>query len=263
MRVNLLGTFSAYLNGVPIAPDAGKPCKVLALLAIQPGRTVSTGRLRTELWGDTPPASATTTLQTYIHKLRRHIERGLGDGQPLTANEYLSTERGGYALHLRGGTTDKLEFERLALEGDLALAEGDALRASDAFRRALSLHRGPLLADLPLGPHLDVEGIALEDHVRAVRIRRIAADLLLNRHHDLLPEMRLLVAENPLNESLSAHYMTCLYRAGQVGPALNEYWRLRESLREELGVEPMPMVRKVQSAILNSSTIPNDALLAG
>jgi SARP family transcriptional regulator, regulator of embCAB operon len=44
--------------------------------------------------------------------------------------------------------------------------------------------------------------------------------------------------------------MTALYRSGHVGRALEAYQRVRAVLREELGVEPCPRLRRLQQAVL-------------
>ena len=46
---------------------------VLALLLLEPGRTVSVDRLIDALWGENPPRTATTSLQNFISQLRKTL----------------------------------------------------------------------------------------------------------------------------------------------------------------------------------------------
>jgi len=246
-----MGPVSAHIDGVRITPSAAKPCQVLALLALNPDRVVTKSALFDELWAGDPPASATNTLQTYIHQLRRLIDRALGTQATLSARDILATERGGYALRLHGGDTDVREFQQLTRVGAAAFEAGDLRGASTLLGRGLALWRGPLLADVQVGPMLALDALTLEDLRIAALNRRIEADLHLGRHHEMLAELRALASENPINESFAAHYMICLYRSGQVRTALEEYQRIRGALADELGIEPAPRLRRLQEVILS------------
>jgi SARP family transcriptional regulator, regulator of embCAB operon len=260
MRIDLMGPLSARLNGTSISPSAAKPCQILAVLALNGDRVIPKSVLFEELWGDNPPPSATTTLQTYIHQLRRLIDRALRGDASRGSRDLLTTERGGYCLYLHGGDTDVREFRRLAQAGASAFEDGDLRSASDLLGRAAALRRAPLLSDLPIGPVLALEALTLEDVRMAVINRRIDADLHLGRHHEVVGELRALVKEDSLNESLSAHYMVCLYQCGQISLALEEYQRIRTVLVSELGVEPTPRLRRLHQVILNGGRPLNEVV---
>ncbi|WP_199827004.1 AfsR/SARP family transcriptional regulator, partial [Streptomyces sp. WM6378] len=70
MDIDVLGPLGVRVNGVGVMPSAPKPRKVLALLALHVDRVVPVGLLVEELWGERPPRSARTTLQTYVLQLR-------------------------------------------------------------------------------------------------------------------------------------------------------------------------------------------------
>ena len=69
MRISVLGSLDAELKGIPILPTAAKPRQILALLAIYANQVLPVSALMQEIWGDAPPRSALTTLQTYILQL--------------------------------------------------------------------------------------------------------------------------------------------------------------------------------------------------
>jgi DNA-binding SARP family transcriptional activator len=81
--------------------------------------------------------------------------------------------------------------------------------------------------------------------------RRIEADLILRRHVDLVGELTLLVAKNPMNENFCGLLMTALYRSGHADRALEAFRRLRTVLRHELGLEPCPWLQQLHQAVLS------------
>src|SRR4051812_50216275 len=76
MDVHLLGPVEALLDGRPIALGARKQRAVLAMLALQVGRTVPLDRLAEGLWGDELPSSAAKMVQLYVSRLRRVVAGG-------------------------------------------------------------------------------------------------------------------------------------------------------------------------------------------
>ena len=69
--IRLLGPMSADLNSQRVVPSAAKQRQIMSLLALNAGRVVTVPVLIEELWGDRPPRSSATTLQTYILQLDR------------------------------------------------------------------------------------------------------------------------------------------------------------------------------------------------
>ncbi len=249
INIRLLGPFSAHVEYQSVAPSAAKQRQILALLALRAGRVVTIPTLLEELWGDDPPRTCATTLQTYILQLRNKIASAVqGKSQ---VRQILTTRHGGYLLDEAACEIDANEFDRLARAGRAAAENGDQRMASDQLAQALRLWRGPTLADVPAGPVLELEVTALEETRLAVLERRLEADLSLRRHADLLGELTVLSAKNPMNENFCALLMISLYRSGYVGRALEAYQRLRAVLRDELGVEPCPRLRHLQQAILS------------
>jgi SARP family transcriptional regulator, regulator of embCAB operon len=249
MRVRLLGPLSAHLGEGDIAPSAAKQRQILALLALNGGRVVTVGTLVEELWGDYPPRSFSTTLQTYVMQLRNKLAAAAARGS--RARDLLATRHGGYMLEEAACQTDVDEFGRLSLAGRAAAEKADYRAASEQLGRALALWRGPALVDVRLGRVLELEATSLEETRLGALERRIEADLALGRHADVLGELSLLVARNPMNENFCGLLMTALYRSGHVGRALGEYQRVRSVLSDELGIEPCPSLRRLQQAILS------------
>ncbi len=248
--IRLLGPLTANLNHRPVVPSATKQRQVMAVLALNAGQVVTVSTLVEELWGDYPPPSCATTLQTYILQLRNRLAAALpGNGQE--ARQLLATRHGGYLLDDACCQIDVDEFGRLAQAGRAAAEIGDLRAASGLLARALALWRGPALVDVRLGHVLELEATSLEEIRLGVLERRIEADLALGRHADVLGELTLLAGRNPMNENFCALLMIALYRSGHVGRSLEAFLRLRAVLREELGVEPCPRLRRLQQAVLS------------
>ncbi|MDG4772647.1 AfsR/SARP family transcriptional regulator [Solwaraspora sp. WMMD792] len=251
MRINLLGPLQATIDQTSIVPSAAKPCQILALLALNGDRLVTKSAIFEELWENNPPHSATTTLHTYIHQLRRQISRAMAGDPSGDSRDVLVTERGGYSLRMSGGLTDVQEFQRLGRAGSAAFERRDYHAASSRLGDALALWRAPMLSDIQFGPQLAMHALSLGDLRLAALDRRIEADLQLGRHLEVLGELRALTAQHPLNESFAAHYMTALYLSGDVGTALGEFRRIRTLLVAELGVEPARRLHELQQVILS------------
>ncbi|MFD5877012.1 BTAD domain-containing putative transcriptional regulator [Streptomyces sp. NPDC060322] len=249
MKFQVLGPLSAEVNGVSIVPTAGKPRQILSLLALCPGRVVPVPLLMEEIWTE-PPASALTTLQTYILQLRRRLGGAMVPGGHTTAKDVLVTRYGGYTLQISPEAVDVHAYERLVAKGQAAFDEGDDEQAAQAFRQALALWSGPALVDVRVGPILEIEVMRLEESRLVTQERRIDADLRLGRHSELIAELTDLIARHPQHEGLHSQAMVALYRSGRQATALDVYRRLRRRLIEDLGVEPSPQTQRLHQAML-------------
>jgi DNA-binding SARP family transcriptional activator len=245
----LLGPLSICLNGIPVTPSATKQRQIMALLALNAGHVVTVPTLVEELWGDSPPRSSATTLQTYIMQLRNRLSAAAARDSDVRT--MISTRHGGYMLDVQACQADVPEFMGLARAGRAAAEADNHLSASEQLSRALALWRGSALADMRLGPVLELDAASLEEARLGVLERRIKVDLALGRHTDLLGELTLLTGKNPMNENFCALLMIAFYRSGHVGRALEAFQRMRAVLREELGVEPCPRLQRLQQRILS------------
>ena len=79
---------------------------------------------------------------------------------------------------------------------------------------------------------------------------KVEAELALGCHADLVPELEGAVGEQPLRERLRGQLMLALYRCGRQAEALEAYRSARETLVEEVGVEPGAELRALQESIL-------------
>jgi SARP family transcriptional regulator, regulator of embCAB operon len=252
MELKVLGPLEAHEGSLDLTPSAAKPRQVLALMATQVGKVVGVPALIEELWGSNPPRSALTTLQTYVMQLRRAIESTVAEQTGRDAKEVLVTCHGGYCLDVDPDDVDLHRYEELVAAGRRAFDIGDHGAASRLLREALSLWRGPALVDVEVGDSLSLELTRIEENHMATLERCIESEMQLGRYHDLLSELAELTARYPMHESFCAEYMVALYRAGRQWQSLEAFTRLRNTLIDELGVDPSERLQQVHSAILNS-----------
>ncbi|HWC11838.1 MAG TPA: BTAD domain-containing putative transcriptional regulator [Acidimicrobiales bacterium] len=224
-----------------------KPRAVLAVLLLHPNQVVPADRLVDAVWGDRPPPSATNTLQGYVSYLRQAIA-DLGKGQE--GDPAIRTQAPGYTLVVDPDRIDAQRFERLLSDGRRAMATGDHGRAAASLREALSLWRGPALADLAAEPFASLEAARLEELRLAALEEQADAELALGRHGELIGRLQAMVEENPLRERLWAQLMLALYRCGRQAEALRAYQAARRILGEELGIEPSPALRRLEADVL-------------
>ena len=218
LELRLLGPVEALVDGQPVALPA-KQRAVLAALALDLGRPVSTDRLVDILWDERPPEQAVKTLQVYVSQLRRAL-----------GADAIETVGSGY---------------RLAAATKIDVAELDRLPPEEA----LALWRGPALAGLD-EPYWRPEAARLEG-LRLAALEDLAdTELEHGRHARLVPELERRAAEHPERERLHAQLMLALYRSGRQEEALDVYRRTRQDLVERLGIEPGPELRGLHSRIL-------------
>ena len=213
---------------------------LLALLLLKAGEVVSTDRLVEELWAGKPPKAALGSLQNLVSDLRKALGR-----------DTVKTRAPGYVLDVDPECIDLHRFERLVAQ---AAEGGDAERRSALLHEALALWRGDPLADLAFEPFAHVEIARLEELRTVAREELVAAELELGRHAQLVGELETLVSANPLRERLRAQLMLALYRSGRQAEALDAYRAARETLVEELGIEPSPELQRLEQSILRHDT---------
>jgi predicted ATPase/DNA-binding SARP family transcriptional activator len=240
VEVRVLGAIEVVGDDGPVSLGASKQRRLLAALVIHGGETCSADALIDAVWGETPPASARKLVQVYISQLRR----------ALPAGGRIVTNGSGYALELDPASLDATRFERLLAEGRAALREDNGELAASLLGRALALWRGRAYADFAYEDFAHSEVERLEELRLVALEERVAAQLQLGRHADLLGELRSLVAAHPQRERLQGLAMLALYRCGRQTEALELYAEARARLYAELGLEPGTELRELQRRIL-------------
>ena len=155
----------------------------------------------------------------------------------------------GYVLEVDPELVDVHQFRRLRRQAAALAASGDYDHAAVLLREADGLWRGQALAGIS-GDWVARMRDSLEEERRARILERVECELELGRHADLVGELRHLLAQYPLDETLVAHQMTALYWSGRPGDALSLYRETRSRLVDEQGTEPGPALAELHQRIL-------------
>jgi YVTN family beta-propeller protein len=239
----ILGPLQVLVDGEE-RPVAGEKLQaLLARLLLEPNRSVPTDRLIDDLWGDQPPATVRQSLHAHVTRLRRLLPQ---DDEGRTA---LDHDGRGYALRVHDDQVDAMRFRALLAAARQDRREGRISAARDGYSAALGLWRGPVLDGVSLesaeGERVELEGTRI-----AAREEQIDIDLELGRAAELIPDLERIVQADPLRERAWGQLMLALYASGRQAEALAAYQNARETLAT-LGLEPGPMLRDLQRAILN------------
>ncbi|WP_327676537.1 AfsR/SARP family transcriptional regulator [Kitasatospora sp. NBC_00458] len=255
MEFGVLGPLSLDAAGRSYLPSAPKPKQLLALLILNANRVTSAAACIEELWHSDPPATAGSTLQTYVLHIRKALSALPGVGSLAAARQILKTHDYGYELEVCPDDVDVVRFGLLVREGQRAQDRGQDHRAAELFGQALEVWRGDVLVDVQLGPSLEVHARGLEEARLGVWERRVEAELRLGRHHRLLSELASTAARYPAHENVHAQLMVALYRSGRSTDALTVFQRLRSVLRRELGLDPSVRLQRLYEAVLRADPL--------
>lgn len=222
-------------DGGLIAIPGARLRALLIALALEPGRAVAKTKLIDWIWGEQPPADAANALQALVSRLRRVLPDGAVDVQA-----------GGYRLTVEPGAVDAVRFDQLL---DQARGGDDAQQAR-LLREAVELWRGAAMQDL--GDSDDVAAVVTRyDGLRLSAMEDLyEAEIRLGRGAELVTELTDLVTQHPVRERLAGSLMRALAAAGRGPEALTVFQRTRETLADELGVDPSPELSALHVALL-------------
>jgi predicted ATPase/DNA-binding SARP family transcriptional activator len=212
LTVAILGPVEVRRDGELLAVPAGRTTEVLVRLAIEAGRPVRAAALIEDLWPGAVGV-APNSLQAKVSKLRRVL------GDP----GLVSSDGRTYTLHVDPADVDALAV--LAEPADpvaaLAMFRGELLPAAGGWA-------GPWRARLE------------EARLRLTEENAPAT----------VAELRELVAAHPYRERFWELLITALYQGGRQADALAAYREVRALLAGDLGLDPGPGLRELESRIL-------------
>ena len=243
MYYRVLGPLEIEDQGRPLRIGGIKRRALLAILLMHPNEVVSRDLLIQELWGAQAPDGAAHTLEVQVSRLRKLLHADEGD-------QVIVTHSTGYKLVVGPEELDLLRFDRLVEEGRVAASAGENEQGAERFREALSLWRGRPFEDVAYESFAQIEIDRLEERRLATIEERIEAELALEKHSELVSELEALVRQHPFRERLRGQLMLALYRSGRQAEALTAYQDARRVLVEELGIDPGPILRELEQAIL-------------
>ncbi len=243
LRFNILGPLEGWADGARLHLGGPIQERLLVALLLEPGKVLRVTRLVAAGWNVDPPATAAHQIQKAVAVLRRRIPGGA---------EVLVTDGRGYRAVVTADQLDLLEFRTLVERARRLTAAGQLGDAAGALRAALALWRGPVLGGQG-GRVLEAADTVLAERRLAAAEQLFDIRGQLGETTELVADLRGLIAEYPLRETLRGQLMLALYRAGRQAEALDEYTALRRQLVEELGVDPSPPLARIYEGILREA----------
>ena len=245
MRFSVLGPLVVEGDDGPIDVPGFKERTILAFLVVHAGGSVLNEQIAEALWGEDPPPSARKSVQAHIARLRRSLAAANGSNASM-----LVTRGAGYALDVADEAVDAIRFERLVADGRRIWNNGSAGDAVAAFHDALQLWKGVAYQDFLNAGFASLESDRLTELRRSAFEDLVDARLALGHDRELVPDLERVVGEEPLRERQWAQLMLSLYRSLRQADARGAYDRCRETLRDELGVDPSEELQRLHTAIL-------------
>lgn len=247
MEFRILGLMEVLDGARRVELPTGRGRSLLALLTLHASQPVPAERLIDEIWGGEPPTTAATVVHGLVSRLRKALEPGRTAG---TRPQVLQTVGTAYRLAIDPDAVDANRFKRLL---DEARGSSPEIRSAK-LSAALSLWRGPPLADFIYEPFAQRAIAALEEsRIEAIE-DRLEAELALGRDAELVAELHETTTAYPFRERLRGFLMVALYRAGRQTESLDVYRKTRALLLEEMALEPGPGLRELEAAILRQDS---------
>lgn len=243
VEFQLLGPVRAFSDGRQIDLGVRKQRFVLAMMLLDANKLVPAERLVELTWPDEAPRSARGVIHTHISRLRSVLNAADAERHGVA----LISDGPGYMMKCDPKRIDVNKFMELCAEARGCADEEARIRVLD---EALALWDGPALASVAaeevrtrLTRHLDeARLLAMEE--------RIDAHMRLGRHAEVIHELTELEAQHPYRQQVVGQLMLALHRSDRGPDALTAYQKLYHRLDHELGVEPAPALRDLQTRIL-------------
>jgi DNA-binding SARP family transcriptional activator len=258
----LLGPLQVRAGDRLVEVPSSRQRAVLALLLLEPNQVVPVSQLVDGLWGERPPKAAVKNIHLYVSRIRKALVAHEAPGR-------LRTAAPGYLLSVGDGELDTDRFRALVRRArQLAQADGPA-EALDAYRQALTVHRGATLADVAELPGIQPRSQHWDERVLGVREDFLESALAVAPApsgptvDEVVGELRALVGRHPHRERLRYLLMLALHRAGRPADALAVYQATHRVLADEFGLEPGPELRELQRSILAPAARRSTAAGAG
>ena len=129
------------IDGTALELPAGKERALLSRLLVDANRIVSVDQLLDDLWDGNPSEAAAASLRVHVSRVRKALASAGADA-------IIVTRSPGYVLETAPEAIDALRFETLVESARSGSAELDPAELSKALREALTLWRGPALAEI-------------------------------------------------------------------------------------------------------------------
>jgi len=235
LQLGVLGPLQVRVDGRPVAVPPGRRRAVLTCLLVHAGEHVSMDALTEAAWGDAQPRDPHAALHTVLSRLRGLLGEQLVEHGPA-----------GYRLVLPAGALDAELFEDLLAQAHTA----PPARARELLGRADALWRGPAYGEYADAPFALTAAARLEGLRKDATEAHAAACLECDDPGAAVLLLDPLLAEDPFREHAVELAVLARYRAGRQAEALEVLREHRARLREDLGLDPAPVLTDLEQRIL-------------
>jgi DNA-binding SARP family transcriptional activator len=250
LDVRVLGPVQLSVGGTAVPVGGPKPRALLAALAVNRRRAVSSQALADIVWNEEPPDSYQASLQVFVSNIRKALRNSGVD--PATV---LRTESSGYRLDITDDECDLGRFEATRKAAIEAGAAGDHESASRLYGAALDQWSGRALDDLSGTRFADTFATAMDEERLLVASARIDAEIACGRASSVVGELVAMTNEHPMREPLWVQLITALYLSGRQADALEACRRVRAVLADELGIDPGPALVELEKRVLRQEPL--------
>ncbi|MGW5388318.1 BTAD domain-containing putative transcriptional regulator [Nocardia sp. NPDC003963] len=250
LDLRVLGPVQLLVGGEPVPVGGPKPRALLAALAVNRRRAVSSSTLADMVWNEEPPDAYAASLQVFVSNIRKALRNSGIDPAGV-----LRTESSGYRLEIADDACDLGRFEAARDAGTRASGAGDHASASRLFATALREWNGRALSDLVGLGFADSFATAMEEERLLAVSARFDAEITCGRATAVIGELVALTSEHPLREPLWAQLITALYLSERHADALEACRRVRAVLAEELGIDPGPALLELERRVLRQEPL--------
>ncbi|MEU6563507.1 BTAD domain-containing putative transcriptional regulator [Nocardia nova] len=250
LDVRVLGPVRLLVGGESVAIGGPKPRTLLAALAVNRRRAVSSQALADIVWNEDPPDSYQASLQVFISNIRKALRNSGVDSAAV-----LRTESSGYRLEIADDECDLGRFESTRKTAAEMGAAGDHETASRLFGAALEQWSGKALDDLSGARFADSFATAMDEERLLVASARIDAEIACGRASSVVGELVSMTTAHPMREPLWVQLITALYLSGRQADALEACRRVRTVLADELGIDPGPALVELEKRVLRQEPL--------
>ena len=234
----VLGDVCAEQDGIPVPLGRRQERRLLGLLLTEVGRAVPTERLADLLWDGEPPVRARNVIQTYVGRLRSVL---------LPFDVHIRTTSGGYRVDVPAEDVDLHRFQVYVAS---ARTVAEPAERAEILAAAMDLWHGPLLGDVATERLRSRLGAAFEE-LRLTALEQYAeAELACGHCAQAIALLANVATIHPVRERLVGLLMQAYADAGRKSEALAVYREARQTLVNELGLEPGAYLRQRHEQML-------------
>ena len=241
LRILAFGEPAVFLDERPVVRWRMARAQELFFYLLDSGRPLRREQIITALWPETYEQVDHT-----FHNTIYYVRKAIGVECLILSNNTYTLQlasRYGKEIHY-----DVARFEACSADAQGALARTDDVAAASALREMIDLYCGdyllPFYSDWCSLRREMLRTSYLDAHLHLAQIAWRGEDFEACIQH-----WQQIIAVDPCREEAHAGLIRCYLRLGKRGLALRQYARCRETLRQELGVEPGPSMQRLSQSL--------------